>query len=217
MGGFYMAKTIGRILKYTVFALILFVYVFLMFRMCGVSDSKTMSEFIWNEESVTAYNNNPGSFKITIVNKKDSALTSDGKFAVSNIHITGTGQIQFTIRYNNSTVKQIIKDYKLETEPVGEPFIYILTNTNTGETFRSYQYVAEKKLIYNYRKIIFDGIDLNEKNYCVDIYYCADVNFNKAPYGTLPLIFAISEEVEISKTPVKDNRLMVNPVYPIKN
>ncbi|MCL2517568.1 MAG: hypothetical protein FWF15_03295 [Oscillospiraceae bacterium] len=220
--------TIGKILKYSVYGLIIFVYLFFMVRICTMGDPKSMEEFVWNESGVSAYNSNSDNFIINVVNEKSmnyQYITGDGKFAVSNIHTAkladaNAGQIQFTIRYNNSTIKTLKADYNLEKDPVGEPFIYILYDSN-GNIYRNYQYISDRKLLYNYKRIIFDGIDLTADEFHVDIYYCDDVRFTKPPYGSLPVLKAdyyfMDEGYNISKTPVTDKRLNVNPVYRIKD
>jgi len=215
--------TVGKVLKYTVYGLILFVYLFFMVRICTMGDPKSIEEFIWNAESVSTYNSDPNNFVINVVNEKSMSykyITDDGRFAVSNIHITNTGQLQFTIRYNNSTIKSLKLDYDLEKDPVGEPFIYILSDSN-GNIYRNYQYVSDRKLLYNYRRLIFNDIDLTATGFQVDIYYCDDVKLTKTPYGSLPVLRAdyyyTDKGYNISKTPAIDKRLTLNPAYLIKD
>ena len=51
---------------------------------------------------------------------------------------------------------------------------------------------AAQKNIYNYRKLVFDGVDLTGEEYpvlgiFVDVYYKEDIDYTRDSYGTLSI------------------------------
>lgn len=165
-----------------------------------MGNPSSMKKYIWTESMIEFYNSNPNDFEVKKVNEDAISyqyLTNDGKFAINNIFVTPTGggkaQIQFTVRYNNSTIKSLVQDYMLKENPIGEPFVYIISDS-FGTRYRNYQYTNDKKGLYNYRHIVFDDVDisaidnLNEMLYLyLDIYYIEDVKLESTPYGVLPI------------------------------
>ena len=237
--------TVGRILKYLVILVILAIYGGFMFRICTMDDPAAMTKYVWTESMVRLYNKNPDGFKVKKVNEDTLSyqyITPDGKFAVNNILITETGggkaQIQFTLRYNNSTIKYLKEDYGLTDDPVGEPFVYIISDSY-GNIYRNYQYTTDAKTVYNYRHIIFDDVDitgftnLTETYYLfLDIHYIENVNLNGTPYGILPLykceydttgryVGYVTDSYNIKKDLFKKDSptagITVNPAYLVKD
>ena len=89
------------------------------------------------------------------------------------IVITGADQIQLTVRYNKSTIERINadEDLKVTLEDTEDLFSFRLVDNNG----RVYDNVTlgnfESKVMYRYRKLVFNGVDLladasgNEENY----------------------------------------------------
>ncbi len=133
---------------------------------------------------------------------------TDAKF------IPDAEQVQVLFRYNNSTIRHLKEDYRLSEMPDRDDDLYDVTlyiaydltpdvtTDNEGdipgavvfERYHATTSIAEKKNLYNFRKLVFDDVDLTPKEYpilavYVDFYYTEDVDYNKEPYGTLPLYF----------------------------
>ena len=124
--------------------------------------------------------------------------------------IEDANQIQLLFRYNNSTIRHLVQDYNLPEVPDRTADLYDVTlyvaydltpddvTDNAGndpESVRFERYYptetrAASTLMYNYRRITFDGIDMNPTEnpvlaVYVDIYYVGDVDYGKDSYGTL--------------------------------
>lgn len=131
-------------------------------------------------------------------------------FAVSQVvFIPEAEQIQLTFRYNNSTIKHVVEDKSLPEVPDRQEdlfdvtlwVVYDLTPDVVGDD-ENVEYVRihptealtgeATKNFYNYRKFVFDGVDMTatEKpllTVYMDVYYVGDVDYEADPYGTLPL------------------------------
>ncbi len=142
-----------------------------------------------------------------------------GYFAVTDAKfIPEAEQVQILFRYNNSTIRHLKEDYALDKMPDRDEELYDVTlyvvydltpdnpNDNAGnipEAVRGERYhatlsVADKKNLYNYRKLVFDGIDLTPEEHpllaiYVDFYYKGDIDYEKDSYGTLPIYFYDAE------------------------
>ncbi len=131
-------------------------------------------------------------------------------FAVSNVvFIPEVEQVQLTFRYNNSTIRHLKEDKGLAEIPDRHDHlydvtlwaVYDLTPDVTGDD-DNVEYVrfhptealttADTKNIYNYRKLVFDGVNMTSSErplltVYMDVYYVGDVDYEAEPYGTLPL------------------------------
>lgn len=236
---------IGKILKYMVFVIIILVYGIFLLRICTMGNPSSMKKYVWTESMIEFYNKNQSNFEVEKVDEDVMSyqyLTDDGKFAINNIFITKTGngkaQIQFTVRYNNSTIKSLVQDYMLQENPIGEPFVYIISDSS-GTRYRNYQYTNDKKGLYNYRHIVFDDVDisaidsLNQSFYLyLDIYYIENVKIDSTPYGVLPIYkhdyteeqkyvgyktkpYNYKKDMFVNNSPTSG--IMPNPAYLIKD
>ena len=110
----------------------------------------------------------------------DSA--EDGNFfADALIVVREAGNLQVTLRYNESTLPKVAAHYKLPATPAAKDglFRYTLTASynedESGEDYRTYEsaYLAEDSAyMYRYAKLAFDGVDFEGAAWMrVDIYY----------------------------------------------
>ena len=142
-----------------------------------------------------------------------------GYFANSGtVFIKEAEQLQFVLRYNNSTLENTQKDYNLSSTPSRDDNVYDVTvtimydltpendNDNDGKTPEAVRYerikptgeaFSHKKTLYNYRKYIFDGIVIDDSVLAilVDIYYVGDVNYEENSYGSLLIYYYEDENV----------------------
>ncbi|MBQ9779486.1 MAG: hypothetical protein IJW00_00940 [Clostridia bacterium] len=137
-------------------------------------------------------------------------------FSVSNVvFIKDADQVQLTFRYNNSTIRHLVEDYDLDEVPARELELYEVTlwvaydlTPDVAEDDENVEWVrfhatdaetvAAQKSLYNYRKLVFDGVDFDLENKPIlsvfmDVYYVEDIDYEKDPYGTLPLYQRVYE------------------------
>ena len=159
-----------------------------------------------------------------------------GYFSVTDVKfIDEADQVQVLFRYNNSTIRHLVQDYDLPATPARTDELYDVTlyvayaltpadaSDNDGNDpasvkfarFHATSSVADEKNLYNYRKLIFDGVDMNVEDtpvlaVYVDIYYRDDIHYIEDPdgkdsYGTL-IIYdyaAEREPYELSKQEIE--------------
>ncbi len=147
-----------------------------------------------------------------------------GYFALTqSVIFDDADQIQFVMRYNNSTLRYTERDYSLpensllrdnDVFDVTVSVMYDLTpddmTDNDGtkpegvrfERFYASDMLKTQKTLYNYRKFVFDGIDITDDvlGIYVDIYYIDDVDYEKKPYGTLLLYYYEMEDLPYKLT-----------------
>ncbi len=181
-----MKHKIWTVTKLTVLSISFLIYAFFIFRLCSSNDPDAMQHVIWNECAAAAYQADPDAFEIW-EQEPDAYITGDGRFWISNIiYLPQAKQMQLTIKYNNSTLKYLRQDigdanYILPEEP----FDYTLLDDN-GIRYQPSAVAAEKKQNYNYRRIVFDDIDLDTLTYLyADMYYAEAIDYTAAPYGSL--------------------------------
>ncbi len=142
-----------------------------------------------------------------------------GYFGVTDAKfIPDADQVQVLFRYNNSTIRHLKEDYALpelpaRTEELYDVTLYVvydltpeITSDNAGdipEAVKGVRYhattsIADQKNLYNFRKLVFDHVDLTPEEHpvlavYVDFYYKGDIDYEKDAYGTLPLYFYDTE------------------------
>nr|MBQ4318151.1 hypothetical protein [Clostridia bacterium] len=153
-----VAYYIGKVLKLAVAALIVFVYGFFIVRLFISGDPAAVKNLVWNDAAFEAYTADPDGFEMMRQEVRE-VFTENGTFRVNEVRYSKElGQLQTTVRYNNSTLKGLAEEYKLPEIPEGESFIYILKDAN-GVEYTEYSFKGLSKNVYNYRQLIFDGID----------------------------------------------------------
>lgn len=168
-------KIVGKILKYSFFAVILFIIGFMTLRIFTSGDTKTAKSFMWTERTVNSYREAPDKFKVYVIDVPRE-YTEDGKFRISNVRYAESdentaAQLQFTVRWNNSTIEYLKEDFDLAEAPAGEPFIFTLTD-DKGNVYTEYEMLSDIKPLYHYRRLAFDISDLRDAEYFrLNIYY----------------------------------------------
>ena len=137
-----------------------------------------------------------------------------GYFSVSQVaFIDSADQVQLTFRYNNSTLRSVADDLSLSEVPSRDADIFDVTIVvcrdltpeddtdnavsakdkpeSVAETrYFASQSISATKLMYNYRKFVFDDVVTDENTLAVyvDIYYKGGdttLDYETTPYGTL--------------------------------
>ncbi|MBQ7383606.1 MAG: hypothetical protein IJV72_02305 [Clostridia bacterium] len=182
-------KIFGWIIKFLFTLLVALVCGFLLWRIFSSSDPKSMKTVSVNDGIYEAYEESDEN--LYIFRQEQSSTTraehNAGYFSVTRaIFVPEANQVQVVLRYNNSTIKNLKRDYSLEQLPeraddlfdVSLFFAVDLTPENKDDndtlseegtrTFRcsSEQVLKDEKNLYNYRKFVFDldecGEDLDE-------------------------------------------------------
>mgnify|MGYP006974345367 CR=1 FL=1 len=119
-------------------------------------------------------------------------------------------QVQLLFRYNNATIRHLVEDYQLDEIPDRSEDLYDVTlyvaydltpadlTDNAGNDPASVKFVRyhatssepAQSLMYNYRRMTFDGLDMTVTDtpvlaVYVDVYYLGDLNYEAEPYGTI--------------------------------
>ena len=110
--------------------------------------------------------------------KDENGVYQRGWYHISNVAISeSAGEVQLTVRYNSrSTVSTLMEKYSLTERPCGELFVYVLSDNN-GNTYTDYVFSAKNRPLYEFRRVIFTGVDLSEvKALYLDVYWIDDVS-----------------------------------------
>lgn len=197
---------VRKILKWTVIGLILFVYLFLMFRIFIQSDTKIAKTFIWTEDTVAAYEKDPEAFQALTQDNSyvyydpdteetfeyaystysgdDESHLHEGQFHTSQfVYVPSSKELQITLRYNREGIEELLNTYGLEKVPTGELFCFALTDG--VHYYTDYTFLTDSRFTYQYRRLSFSGIDLEGVNQMwLEIYYVGDVH-KSAPYESM--------------------------------
>ncbi len=196
-------------------------------------DPKVIKTITPNERLCEAYKEHGD--RLTLYYQEQNEYTQEDKnygyFATCNsVFIDEADQLQFTLRYNNSTLEYTARDYYLDEIPSREAEVfdvsilvmYDLTpdneEDNDGKTPEAVRYerfypsdtgISYQKTLYNYRKFVFDGVEMTDDVLAVyaDIYYVDDVNYEEDAYGTL-LLYYYDDENEVYKLTGADKRAL---------
>lgn len=215
----YKWRIAGFIFKALCTLIIAAIVILLLWRMIdNNNDPKDMDTVIPNSLLVDAYEKNGDSLN-TYYQEQTRYTRGEnnyGYFAITqSLIIDDIDQIQFVFRYNNSTLKYTKEDYSLDSIPSRDAEVYDVTVTvmydltpddttdNDGKTAEAVRYerifpsqmLSAKKTLYNYRKFVFDGIEIDDSVIAVyaDFYYVGDIDYDEKPYGSL-LIYHFEEE-----------------------
>ena len=141
----------------------------------------------------------------TVRDKNYSYFTAkDARF------IQEANQVQILFRYNNATIRHLVEDYDLAEIPDRAEDLYDVTlyvaydltpadlTDNAGNDPASVKFVRyhatssepAQSLMYNYRRLTFDGVDMTVSDnpvlaVYVDVYYLGDLDYEAEPYGTI--------------------------------
>lgn len=172
-------KFTGRLIKFLFSLLIVFICVFLLWRVFGSGDPDSMKTLAVNDSLKSAYDSADGQLEVfkqghlTVTTADDSR----GYFSLTKTAIIPeANQIQLVLRYNNSTLRRLEEDFSLDSAPAREEdvfdmslfFAVDLTPENLEDnaivsekgtrTFRcaATQVASDSKGLYNYRKFVID-------------------------------------------------------------
>lgn len=178
-------KLMGCLIKVLFGLLIFAVCGFLLWRIFSANTPDALTDISVNDAIYEAYDEDG---ELYAFRQEQGTITrgarSPGYFSITHtVFIPEANQIQVVFRYNNSTIRNLTKDYSLDAEPdrsedlfdVNLFFSVDLTPENTEDnatiseegtrTFRcaSKLVASEEKSLYNYRKFVFDLDECGEE------------------------------------------------------
>ena len=203
-------RLFGRVVKWSISLLLCLICGILIWRMCSSGDPKEVKYLMGNEAIYDAYEKH-GNDLVLQYQMQDTITTAEynrGYFSITQyVFIPEAKQVQLVFRYNNSTIKNLAKDYKLAEIPDKSEELFDLTlvtvldktpdnredneNTDARTTTRYYPSASMRTetSLYTYYRFVFDNIEVTPDTLYVfaDIYYNKDLDYEKRPYGTLCL------------------------------
>lgn len=193
-------------------------------------DPREIRNITPNEILCDAYEQTDGKLEIFTQSQEPFTRAKEnyGYFHIDDaLFITEADQLQFTLRYNNSTIEHLVTDHSLNMLPsrdedlydVSVVIMYDLTPDNDEdnygdvedavkyERFFPSECVSAQKTLYNYRRFVFDGIEVTDNVLAVyvDIYYKGAIDYDADAYGTL-LIYDFETKNEEYKLTLGDKK-----------
>ena len=196
------SKILKISLKVLFYLFVIAVNAIMLWRVLFSGDPTKIQRLTINEGLREAYADG----QLLLETQEQRTLTASGLFAVREcVFIPEANQIQIVVRYNNSTLRQLAKDYGLEKVPEKTEELFdvsivktidktpmdITDNTDpemlceeryhpTGKPVEAY------KRLYSYRRYVFENVTREDAvGMFVDIYYKGDADYEKTPYGAL--------------------------------
>ena len=199
-----------RVVKWSISLLLVLICGILGWRLCSSGDPEQVKYLINNPALQKAYDENGN--KLTLQYQRQDTITTAeynrGYFSVTQyVFIPEARQVQLVFRYNNSTIKNLARDYGLSEIPDKSEELFDVTlvtttdltpnnredndNTDALKMERYYPSTATRTetSLYTYYRFVFDNIEITSDMLFVfaDIYYEGDLDYDKRPYGTLCL------------------------------
>ena len=199
-----------RVVKWSISLLLVLICGILGWRLCSSGDPEQVKYLINNPALQKAYDEHGN--KLTLQYQMQDTITTAeynrGYFSVTQyVFIPEARQVQLVFRYNNSTIKNLARDYGLSEIPDKSEELFDVTlvtttdltpnnredndNTDALKMERYYPSTATRTetSLYTYYRFVFDDIEVASDMLYVfaDIYYEGDLNYDKRPYGTLCL------------------------------
>ena len=202
------------------------------------ADKETRGEFAYTQEnSYTVFdedNRTSTTYRYDTFSCRENAYSGDGslpenskkyihygQFHVSNpVYIPSAGEVQVTFRVNDEGLEELMTTYGLKELPQGEIFAFALTDGKNYYT--DYQFVADEKFTYLYRRLTFSGVEFKDL-YELEllIYYVGDGTVELTnPYEYLTIYLAdIPMQAYNMKDakPIEVSKKLEKPPYIIYN
>ena len=190
----------GIVIRYIFYFVILLINVAIIFRVCMAENPGSIDKPTINDTLRDAY---AGSEDITVLTQTVyDMFTSDGCFyATGMFYFPDAEQLQVSIRYNVRTISQMIDSPSLYREPLGrfpvrdigtyssltdihEPvtvdeikageFFAFRLSDNNGTYYAPSDISNVSRSLYQYRKLTFDGVTVDNDSLYVFIYPLSD-------------------------------------------
>ena len=199
-----------RVVKWSVSLLLCIICGILLWRVFSTGDPDEVKYLTGNDALYEAYEKQ-GKDLVLQYQMQDTITLAEynrGYFSVTQyVFIPEAKQVQLVFRYNNSTIKNVARDYGLETIPDKSEELFDLTLVTTTdltpdnrednqnndalamERYYPSSATRTETSLYTYYRFVFDNIEVTPDMLFVfaDIYYEGDLDYEKRPLGTLCL------------------------------
>lgn len=203
-------RVFWRVVKWSISLLLFLICGILLWRVFSSGDPDEVKYLMGNDALYEAYAEH-GDDLILQYQNQDTITRAEynyGYFSVTQyVFIPQAKQVQLVFRYNNSTIKNLAKDYGLAEIPDKSEELFDVTlvtvidstpdnradndNADARTTQRYFPVAATRTetSLYTYYRFVFDGVEVTEDTISVfaDFYYENDLNYEERPYGTLCL------------------------------
>lgn len=203
-------RVFWRVVKGSISLLLFLICGILLWRVFSSGDPKEVKFLMGNDALFEAYDEHGDDLILQYQNQDTitRAEYNSGYFSVTQyVFIPQAKQVQLVFRYNNSTIRNLAKDYGLEKIPDKSEELFdvtLVTVTDVTPENREDNDSAESRItqryfpsaatrtetaLYTYYRFVFDGIEVTPDMIYVfaDFYYEGDLNYEERPYGTLCL------------------------------
>ena len=216
-----LSRALSRAFRIFVFGIIAIVLWRVLLSGIVPRQAKTL---LVNEATYSAYLDNGNALDMYTqpqekLSVADNGAQAYGVFWVSEaVLIPDARQIQILTRYNNSALRRIASDFKLDAVPdrhaeIADVTLVVTTDptptdSENGDEFKT-RYTASaapakyQTAMYNYRKYVFDGITVDPAttvDIWVEFYYAERVDYDGLPYCKLRIYDAESDREPIKLT-----------------
>lgn len=167
LGKIFSFRTLKKVFHWLIVALIIFIYAFFMYRIIESKMVFRHTDMVWTDEAYASYNSLGEDFRVYTYDAEsefgiDSSKNNgryDGRFSIYGMrYIPSVDELQFTIRYNSSTLDALCEEYGLERADE-MPFRFILRD-DEGNIWEKSSYKFKTSGRYTYVNIVFSDIDL---------------------------------------------------------
>ncbi len=212
---FFKTLTFSKIFKFIFVFLIITVYTLLLGRMYLARYTGSMARYAWTNNALETYEQTSN---LTLMTQDLSKTIDDnGYFSISNyVFIPEINEVQFTLRYNDSTV-DTLENFYTDVSEIGETFVFTLTD-NYGNVYDTYKYISKSNFIYNFRRLVFEGVDIdNAGTLYLNIYYINDVSKASPIYTSFRLYDkdtrAYESDLKINTNKPEEAKFIQSPVF----
>lgn len=169
-------RIIERTLAIAALCIVFGIILFMTVRLIRSQVPGSMKELVWNGSALEAYRTEGEELEVRYYPSGDS-FSDDSMFSISKAtYIPSIGQWQATVRYNKRALRYLSADYGLEELPQGETYVFMLRD-NHGNVYKDYEYTAASRSEHEYRRVIFDGVDMDDVTILtLEAYYIGDVS-----------------------------------------
>ncbi len=157
-------KNAGKIAKYILTFIVFFLCGLFIFRCCIAADQSVLKQLTVTDSLREAYAADPDLEMLT--HEMPFEISEDGYLSgYALVMIPSIEQTQITLRYNDSI-------YSYNELPEDAHFTYRLTDSETGEEVIGEVLASQDKWMYNYRRVVFDGLSWTQENNLTVSLYC---------------------------------------------
>ena len=139
----------GKIVKRAATAIVFIIIGLFVIRCCMAADKSKFSSLTATDALKAAWAD--GESEILTV-RVESEIAKDGYFSAYGFYYNPeSGEVQFAVRWNRSV-------YRYTDMAEGHEFVFHLLNETTGETFPAHAAESDSLSVYQYRKMIAEGV-----------------------------------------------------------